>query len=108
MCADKFEPSDEAVDAASAVAISPNFLAEAFDPRGRARIRAQLRAAYAIDAPRIRREALEEAAKIALAEEMTGTPPLDWDTNEQLSIAYVTMNATKKVIAASIRALMEK
>jgi hypothetical protein len=54
-----------------------------------------------------RREALEEAARVAEAEQLTGEPPKNMD-QEIIYAVKATVTATSKSIAAAIRALMEK
>jgi hypothetical protein len=81
-------PSEEAVEAALSVLLSS--IPENFAIRSRA----ALKAAYAIDMERVRREALEEAAEVAVQE---------YVIDPETGVRYV--NVQGRYIAPSIRAL---
>lgn len=61
-------------------------------------------AALAVARPRIWEEAMEAAAKMADAEELTGDPPTDWNMDTIIAV-QATVIATKCSIACAIRAL---
>lgn len=56
----------------------------------------------------IRPAVLEEAAKVADAERMTGVPPLFQWTQREIEIAEATCKVTSQSIASTIRALAKE